>query len=58
MKSFLFLISVFSIFGLILAQTTTIEEECKVYYTLKGGNDGSCCNGGNCRCTDGHITQM
>jgi len=55
MKSFLLLIEVLTLLGLILAQsnvtnttttttTTTISEECDVYYSIIGENDGSCCS--------------
>jgi len=43
MKLFLFLVNVFSIFGLIFGQIYSLEEECEVYYSLIGDNDGTCC---------------
>jgi len=76
MKLFLYTINVFSILGLVLAQTISQEqksnsvqstapeqttapiEECQVYYSLLGKNDGSCCNNSFCTCNNGHITKM
>eukprot|EP00833_Pecoramyces_ruminatium_P003539 jgi/Orpsp1_1/1177571/evm.model.c7180000061971.1 len=68
MNLFLLIINVFSILGLILAQTTSSElnttpeqntapvEECQVYYSLRGGNDGSCCKMPTCMCdNNSHI---
>eukprot|EP00833_Pecoramyces_ruminatium_P015853 jgi/Orpsp1_1/1189885/evm.model.d7180000075203.1 len=65
MKLFFFLVNIFSILGLILAQnSTTIDEECQVYYSLIGSNDGSCCIPNDNRippysiCKNGHITNI
>jgi len=71
MKLFLFLINIFSIFGLIL--TSTLEEECEVFYSMYGEDKKDisyCCssftdlteNGKGIvfenNCENGHITKM
>jgi len=70
MKLFLFIIMLFSIFNFILAQinttntTNVAEEECQIFYSIIGENDGSCCsekknieaNERSAFCENGHVT--
>eukprot|EP00833_Pecoramyces_ruminatium_P015817 jgi/Orpsp1_1/1189849/evm.model.d7180000074944.1 len=68
MKSFLFLVYFFSVLGLILAQSlstnSTTVDECQIYYSIIGNNDGSCCSSKQvefetyAQCENGHITKI
>eukprot|EP00833_Pecoramyces_ruminatium_P006359 jgi/Orpsp1_1/1180391/evm.model.c7180000073213.1 len=71
MKSFLFIITLFSIFNFIFAQTNTtnttntVEDECQIFYSVIGENNGNCyteirkyeTNPRSALCENGHITK-
>eukprot|EP00833_Pecoramyces_ruminatium_P017240 jgi/Orpsp1_1/1191272/evm.model.d7180000084612.1 len=72
MKLFLFATTLLSISRLTFAQvnptnTNTVEEECKLYYSIIGKDDGSCCvtekvydekQNRSSFCENGHITKL